>query len=120
MSDLLLDDDGDIAIVNGDLAIVMGSDAVKQNLMQRLRFFTGDWFLDTSIHVPYYESIFKKNPDLQEVQAILQNVIVTTPGVLSLDSFDLQLDTSTRKLSVSFQVSVFDGPIVFENFTLGV
>lgn len=114
MSDLKLDPTtNDIALENGDLAIVGDSDAVAQHIRQRLKFFRGEWFLDTSAGVPYYQDILKKNPNPEVVEQLLRNEILGTPGVLELQKFEMDFQGATRSLRVSFQVRTVDGPVVF-------
>lgn len=117
MSDFKLDidGDGDLVIENGDLVLVDGSEAVRQNLLQNLRMFRGEWFLAQDQGVPYYENILIKNPNPDVVDGALKSVIINTPGVLELLSFTLDYDDSNRRLTLDFEVRVSDGTLIFND-----
>lgn len=58
---------------NSDLAVVKDIDSIQQHIAQRMRLFLGEWFLDTSRGVPYYQTVFQKNPNLQIMTGIFQH-----------------------------------------------
>lgn len=121
MSDLKYDQaTNDLILEDGDLALVEDGDAVAQHILQRLRTFLGEWFLDLTAGVPYYQDILKKNPNIDVVEQVFKREILFTPGVLELMSFSLELDTALRKLSLSFKVRTVDGPVSFENVEVGI
>jgi len=109
----------DLTLSNGDLVLVDRVDAIQQHVKQRYLFFFGEWFLDNTKGVPYYQSIFVKNPNLDLIDATLRNVALQTPGILQLNSFDFGYDNATRTISPSFQAESSDGPINFLE-TVGV
>ena len=110
--DLLLDDDGDLAFIDGDLALVSGLDAIRQDAACRLRFVRGEWFLAPSVGVEYHEAIFVKAPDLARVRAIFRRELLATPGIVSVESVDVALDAGTRKLTGSFRATADTGAII--------
>ena len=107
--DLLLDDTGDLDLSEDGLQLVDGNDAIEQHLLIRLRLVKGEWFLDERVGTPYYSRVLIKNPDLEAVRLVFRRVILTTPGILSLSSFSLTLDTTTRVASLSFTATKDDG-----------
>ena len=121
MSDIFLTDDlKNLLIVNGDLVLTSKSEAVKQHLSQRLKMFVGEWFLDLSEGVPYYQNILIKNPNPNIIDGLLKDTILSTPGVDELLSFNLDFDAGLRKLTVDFSIRVLDTIIDFENLSLGI
>lgn len=104
MADLRLTDDGDLAIVDDALSIVDGEEALRQHLLIRLRFFLGEWFLDSRLGVPYFDSVLVKNPNLVLVRGIIRQAILTTPGVDSIESFDFTYTNATRRMELDFTV----------------
>ena len=63
MKDIALDTaTGDLLLENFDLQLVEGRDQIAQNLMIRLRFILGEWFLDITAGIPYYDDFFIKAP----------------------------------------------------------
>ena len=112
MADLALDTDGDLLIANNAVVLVEGDDAIVQQLRIRFRFFLGEWFLDIRQGTPYYEEILIKNPDLSRVNGIFKQVILSTPGIASLEEFDLNFDGAERLLTVTFLARKTDGEIL--------
>lgn len=118
MSDLALQldkdasDFGDLKLVDGDLVIVPdGIDAIRQHILQRLRTYFQEWFLDNTIGVPYIQQILVKNPDQDKIDAIFQNVILGTPGVTGLTAYSFSGDFVTRQLSVTFSCTSTQGVV---------
>lgn len=114
--DILLDDDGDLDLSNGDLQMVV---SVAQNIRVRLLYVQSEWFLDTSKGLPYFEVIFVKNPNITHLGAIFRRCIRETPGVASLDSFSLDFNVNTRELVINFAASTDQGEIN-ESINLGL
>jgi len=71
--------------------------------------FKGEWFLDTRVGVPYYDSILIKNPDLVVIRSIFRNAILSTPGIANLDALTTAFDAASRKLTVEFTAIKEDG-----------
>lgn len=112
--DLLQTATGDLAVTNNTLTFVTGADEVKQRLTQRLRTFLGEWFLDQSRGIPYFQEIMKKNPSSTIVEAIFKNEILGTPGVLAIEYFKITVDNVTRRLYLELKVQAVDGLIELE------
>jgi len=113
MSDIKLNTAGDIDISEPDLQLTSGTNAIDQHLKQRLRMFLGEWFLDNRIGLPYFQHILKKNPDAIVIDSVFKRQILTTPGVLELLSFNLDIDIPTRQLTVEFRARTSEGVIDF-------
>lgn len=93
-------------------------DVVAQRLKIKLSTFLGEWFLDTSIGIPYFEEVLVKGFDKQSVDALFQTAIVEDSGVLELISYNSYLESSTRKFYLSFAVRVATDSVVPIDFTL--
>jgi hypothetical protein len=100
-----------ILIENQDLAMVSGTDAIKQHLRQRLQFFRGEYAHDLTRGIPYHDEFFKKNPNPIVMDSILKDVILTTPGVIELTLFTMELNNSTRVLTIIFKVTTDEGTL---------
>ncbi len=112
MADLRLNANLDLDLTDDRLSIVEGADAVAQKVGIRLRFFRGEWLLDTRIGLPYYQEVFVKNPDLTIVNSLFRRAILTTPGITELTSYDLDIDPRTRVARLSFQARADNGETV--------
>lgn len=114
--DILLDSDtGDIFLPGSDLILTSGQEAIEQHLRQRLQTFFGEWFLDGRIGVPYFQQILKKNPDLTVVDSLLKKEIIDTQGIEELTQFSANLNKSTRKLEINFEVRTIEGDVITFN-----
>lgn len=92
---------------------VRGQDAITQRLRARLRFFAGEWFLDTRLGVPYFDLVLIKNPRLPIINAIISKVLRTTPGVASVDSVSVAIvDRAKRVGAVNFNATLDDGLVL--------
>jgi len=116
MADIKLDDSGDIEIgTDGDLILVTGLDAIRQDLETRLKFFRGEWDLDTRLGIPYFDEILIKAPDLNVVRSLFRDAILSTAGVLRLTRLDLDYEGTTRTLSIRFDCQTTEGPLTYED-----
>lgn len=114
MNDLKLNPDTwDLVIENFDLATVDGVDAIQQNLNQRLRTFLGEYFLDVRVGVPYFQEIFKKRFNPVVVDTAFKREIIYTEGIIELLSFNINIDTSTRELSLNTKVLTTEGVLKY-------
>lgn len=113
MSSFQLDADGDILLTNNQITMTTGSEAIRQHLQCRFRFFLGEWFLDEEVGVPYFRDILIKKPVFSVVQQILKGVILDTPGVIELSSFSFEYDQFERQASLDFQCLSTEGFIDF-------
>jgi hypothetical protein len=116
MTDLLLDDEGDLALVDGQLALVDGIAEVRQSLQQSLRFLKGEWFLDVRMGVPYRD-LKEKSSDLSLFRSVVTKVALDVAGVVEILSLTLDFDRVTRELSGTLDVRV-DPAVAEGTFTL--
>lgn len=99
---------------NYDLPVVDGIDQISQNLNIRLRFFSGEWYLNTLVGVPYFQYFFIKNPNRIQVETFLKDTIIDTPGVTELLKFASDFDGKTRLFSVNFTAQTESGDVQIE------
>jgi hypothetical protein len=121
MADLQLDSAGDLDFSANDAVVIIGAEAIRQELQVRYRFFLGEWFLNPEEGTPYFEHVLKKNANDAQVRAVLVEVAKTTPGVVEVRSFSSTLNTVTRTLTVVFQAGIItDEGLVYEPFVIEV
>lgn len=108
--DLLLDTNtGDMVYVNGGCPVTQRTaEVVAQRLRITLYTFLGEWFLDTTVGVPYFQQIFGKLRSKASVDLIFQQIITTDPDVIEILTFESVLDKTARGYSMTFQVRVAD------------
>lgn len=98
---LKLDSNHDIIIGRGATR-VGGAEQVAQLVKCRLLALLGEWKLDASLGIPWFDSIFTKNVRVSDIQATVANIIRSTNGVQQLISIDINPDFRERSLSISF------------------
>ncbi len=96
---------GDLVVKDGDLMIVDNAERVAQQILITLRFWLGEWFLNTTDGVPYFEYILVKNPNEAHIKQIFREKIMNVKGVSKVNSIDLNLDRINRRLSVEYEAT---------------
>jgi len=104
--DLALDaTTGDFLLSSGDAYLTTEYAAIAQDIRLRLRFFRGEWLLDTDAGVPYFQSIMVKAPNLAIIRSVLADEIEKAPGVKSITRLELDFDRASRELTVTGSVN---------------
>ena len=102
----------DLDLSSGNLAAVTDmATNVLQKIQDVLNQFRGEWFLDTAVGVPYFQTILgQKNPDIAAIRALLLGYILKVNGVKEvLDTSTIAFDAATRSLTWAFAVRLTDG-----------
>lgn len=100
--DLALDVDGDLRVENGDLVLIDGIDAIRQEVGVRLQWFAGEWFIDEERGIPYFEQVLTKVDRIETIGGIFRKAILETPGIVSVDDMRLDFDRPARRLRVDW------------------
>ncbi len=107
MKDIVIDTDNKLIFRNYALRFSSTTaEYVVQKLRIELRTFLGEWYLDTSKGMPYFERVFVKNPDFSLLDAIFKRKILSNPYVGELTFFEMSYDTELRKTLMTFRVKV--------------
>ena len=77
---------------------------MRQQLLIKLKLWTGEWFLDTEFGTPYLQDILGKQLTLSGSIAAIQKSIIEVEGVRSIQEFTYNFSSSERKLTVEFTV----------------
>ena len=108
----------DLVIKNNDLILIDNTERVAQQVLITLRFWLGEWFLDTRQGVPYLEYVLVKNPNMNHIRQILAEKIQSVEGVNNIVSLDFDFRRITRELYVNFEIDT-DYGLVTERAVLG-
>jgi len=111
---------GDLSIIDNDLVLVNTSEQMVQNLKIRLRFFLGEWFLDTTQGLPLYESILVKNPNLPDIDNIIKAEIIDTEDITEILEYNSDYDKVARTYTISFKVRSIYGQSDLLSTSFGV
>jgi hypothetical protein len=111
---------GDLRLVDGQIALVEGVEAIAQDIRTRLRWFKGEWFLDARTGFPWFERVLGQKVTERVVEMLLRRTIMRTPGVAQIASMRVSIDRRSRELSATFSALSVDGEVVdFSDFVLG-
>lgn len=108
----------DLVIKNNDLILIDNTERVAQQVLITLRFWLGEWFLDTREGVPYLEYVLVKNPNMSHIRQILTEKIQSVEGVKRIISLDFDFRRVARELYVDFEVDT-DYGLITERAVLG-
>ena len=108
-----MDENRNLVVTNGDLVITPTSvEGIKQNIKQRLQTLKGEYFLDRTRGLPWFQIILRKNPNSNLVSTLFKETILNTEGVTKLNAFSLYFNSKTRKVEVTWEATVFTGEII--------
>lgn len=100
--DLKLDENHDLAFgPDGDILLVDGAESVAQQIEITLLTFLGEWFLDETFGVPYFENILIKSPSRAQIENIIRAKVKDVPFVTSVPTVDIRIENSTRRAQIS-------------------
>lgn len=107
--DLLLDPvSHDCVFINGATPVTLErTDVVAQRLKIKLLTFRGEWFLDTSYGIPYWQRILGLKIRKSDLDLIFQQAILEERGVKEITFF--RSSFSSRIYSLTFRVKVTSG-----------
>lgn len=121
MTQLVMDDNDDLAIIDNKFVLTEhnSDEEIRQRLLQRLRDFRGEWFLDQTEGIAYFELVFVKGTPVDIIEAEFKDRIIGTDGVSVLRRFEpLTFDTASRELFVNFDVKTINGNTITINEAL--
>lgn len=84
-----------------NLRFVSDAEAIGQHIRQRLKFYLGEWFLDTRIGLDWFGDVLGGSPERRSVaEAMIKREVLATPGVTGIAEIDIRVDRATRGLIV--------------------
>lgn len=93
--------------------IIDGIESVRQRVEQRLKFFRGEWFLDTSKGTPWFQDVLIRPVSAALSAAIITKAIQSVTDVTSVNNVIAEIDPATRKMSYTARVQT-----IFGSFTV--
>lgn len=94
----------DLVFENRDLAFVTGIDYYRQKISIVLQFFFGEWYLDTTLGIKFFEVILIKSPDETLVNNLIKAAILEVDGMLQILEYDSIFNKATRTFSITGKV----------------
>ena len=100
--------DGDWRFGCGKAMYVSRSEAVRQNVVTRLRSFTDDWFLDVTAGIPWFDLLGNKQTE-QRIRREVETVVLNTDGVRVINRLNITTDRRNRAMTIELDaVDIFD------------
>lgn len=100
-----LDGDHDWTFGRGTANYLTESEAIQQCIKTKLLALKGNWFLNTSDGIAWFDYL-EKNPNTVQLERDVKAEINSVDGVTSITSFDIQLDSVRREFLI--QVTYLD------------
>ena len=99
----------DIELIGGNFTTVTDLEGLRQKIDQKLQFFHGEWFLNATEGIPYFEEILVKPADAGLVASIFNNVILSEAEVTGIRDVEADLDASTRTFTYRAKIETIFG-----------
>lgn len=123
--DLRLDNTGDLAFENGDLAFAKGADGVAQLIREALLLVRGEWFLDLDAGMPWFErdgvstdvALLGQQFNQAKAESTFRTTIAAIPGVGAINAISATFDDATRLMTVTWNVTTTFGDTVADSLT---
>ena len=93
---------GDL-VTSGQDIFLYGRASTGAGIYHRLRMYFGEYFLDITDGVGWFQSVLGKKSQEVAEQAI-KRAIITAPGVVALTSFQFTSDRLTRTITIDARV----------------
>jgi hypothetical protein len=94
---------------SGDMVEASGAVETQQNSKFRLQIIAGELFEDTRPGVPWLTDMVDPRVSIDDKKQILRNVILSTPGALSLERLDIAVDEASGTAEASFSGTAQNG-----------
>ena len=103
-----LDEDGDWRFGRGLAVYISRGDAVRQNVVTRLKSFRSDFFLDVDANIDWIDLLGRRETK-DEILRAVERVTLSTDGVTTITKLDIEVKTSTRKATIMLAFgTIFD------------
>lgn len=99
-----LDGVGDWTFGKGQNDYLFGKEAIGQNIQTRVSSFLGDCFFDTAAGIDWFNLLGSKNE--LGLNLAISAVILNTPGVTRVNQLVADLNRTTRRFTVQYDVTV--------------
>ena len=104
MVDIKLNSNGDLDISEfGDISL---TDSTCQAVKIRLLWIQGEWKLGPELGFPYFEELFIKNPNIDNLRQLIRLEIVSVEGVEDAEVTDIEYSSSKRTAKIFFTFTV--------------
>jgi len=101
----------DLVFKEGDFYFKTGAEACQQRLQVKLLFFFNEWYLDTSLGLDWFGTVYQKNPN----QNLIDNMIIVSMTedieVINVLEYTTSYNLLARKLTVRIKLQTIFGVV---------
>jgi hypothetical protein len=109
MKSLYLDNNGDLVINQlNNFKMIDGEDEVRQRNRLTLGTRAGEWFLDSSFGLPWFE-LMEKGVTNDEIEREIVAALLEDDSVKEITEMEFNLDKSKRKLNIYLEGTLTGG-----------
>jgi len=101
-----IDKNGDWTFGQGTANYADGAEAVRQNVLTRLKSFQNDWFLDMNACIDWLSILGNKN-NREIIRREVRRVCGETVGVLAVTSVQIDTVNHNRKADITLSFATF-------------
>ena len=87
--DILLDSNGDLAFKGTDIVL---ANSVRQ-----------EWRWDDEAGVPYFEYLFVKNPDIDQIKELVEEQIFNVDEITEVNDVSIEIDSLKRSAVIRYE-----------------
>lgn len=98
--DILLDRSGDLAFKGTDIIL---ANSVIQKINIRLRWFFQEWRWDDEAGIPYFEYLFIKNPDVDQIKELIEEQIFNVDEVTEVNDVSIEINSLKRTAIIRYE-----------------
>lgn len=118
MRTILTDENNDIYLVGGHIAMAEDKPAVAQIVNNVLRTQRGELSYNTERGIPYLETVLGDNPDVDLWSSYMISALNSISYIDKIISFVPQVDNSTNTLTFISRLSTIYGDITINDNTI--
>lgn len=109
----------DIVIEGADIRLLNNqSQVAKQTLKINLLFYKGEWFLDNTYGVPYFQEILGKINNTTLPDTIIVDKVLKSYNIAALESLDSSITAGRVYVIDNIKATTVDGDIISISTTL--
>lgn len=104
--DLLLDQNNNLVIVNGDFQFSKGVAGVVQECRIKLSMFRGEWFLNRAVGISFWQEILGRKPEraIAAITSEFYQALTSVEDVIDVIRLAVEYDGATRTIGVRWAV----------------
>lgn len=100
-TDFLLGKDGDLQLSEGMDAIP--ADSLRQKINIALRWFLGEWKFDDTKGIDWFDTVFVKNPDEEEIESMITSVLMSFQEIVNVSTVTINVDSQKRTAVITWR-----------------